>query len=87
MPSESLNGLAVLSYSVEIDNDLSGNFNPLVGYASDSLSLSYSYIVQGLIKSHTYGLRYRAKNQYGWSDYSPISYLLVATASSQPQRP
>ena len=31
----STNGLVVLSYSLEIDFDLSGNFIPIVGFAND----------------------------------------------------
>jgi hypothetical protein len=66
----------VLSYSLEIDYDLSGNYRALIGDLVDQLGLTY--IENNLIQSKTYALRYRAKNTYGWSQYSPVSYLLVA---------
>lgn len=66
----------MLSYALEIDYDLSGNFVQLIGHEVDQMALSYT--VSGLIKGTTYGFRYRAKNTYGWSDYSPNSFLLVA---------
>jgi len=62
LPSESMNGLPVLSYSIEIDSKLDGNFIALIGYESDSLTLTYLHLVQGLVTSQTYGLRYRARN-------------------------
>lgn len=40
-----------------------------------------------LVKSKTYGLRYRSRNEYGWSGYSPVAYLLVATQPGQSTKP
>jgi hypothetical protein len=37
-------------------------------------------------KGNTYSFRYRAKNAYGWSGYSDISYLTVAGAPAQPEK-
>jgi hypothetical protein len=37
-----------------------------------------TFIEAGLTKEKTYAFRYRAKNVYGWSGYSTVSYLLVA---------
>jgi hypothetical protein len=34
-----------------------------------------------------YGFRYRVKNVYGWSDFSPITYILAADPPSTPPRP
>lgn len=41
----------------------------------------------GLVKSKTYGLRYRSRNEYGWSGYSPVAFLLVATEPGQSTKP
>ena len=82
---EQLNGLPVLSYSLEIDYDLTGDFEPLIGSSENQLGLTYT--VSGLTKSSTYGFRYRSRNLYGWSEYSPISYLLVATEPGRAARP
>lgn len=76
LPDERLNGATVLSYSLEIDNDLSGNFVSLIGFKVDQLGLTH--IESGLTKEKKYAFRYRVRNVYGWSAYSPTSYLLVA---------
>jgi hypothetical protein len=43
--------------------------------------------VSGLTKAREYGFRYRALNEYGWSDYSPVSYLLMAVEPSKAEKP
>ena len=60
LPAESSNGLTILSYSLEIDYNLSGDFVPLTGNIVDQLGLTYT--VPGLSRSQTYAFRYRAKN-------------------------
>ena len=35
----------------------------------------------------TYGFRYRVKNVYGWSEFSPITYILAADPPSRPPKP
>jgi hypothetical protein len=35
----------------------------------------------------TYAFRYRARNIYGWSDFSPVLFVLAADVPSQPPRP
>jgi len=35
----------------------------------------------------TYGFRYRVRNVYGWSEFSPITYILAADVPEQPPRP
>lgn len=85
LPSESLNGLSVLSYSLEIDYDLSGNFIPVIGNPVDQLGLTH--IENNLKMGSTYAFRYRARNEYGWSGYGPTSYLLVAVEPGECHRP
>jgi hypothetical protein len=34
-----------------------------------------------------YRARYRVRNVIGWTDYSPIGYILAAVAPSQPPQP
>jgi hypothetical protein len=48
LPNESLNGATILSYSLEIDYDLSGNFKSLMGEDTDQLGLTH--IESGLTK-------------------------------------
>jgi hypothetical protein len=79
------NGLPILSYSLEIDYDLSGNFVSVIGYQVDQMALSHTE--SGLVKSKTYAARYRSRNTYGWSNYSPVAYLLVATEPGESNKP
>ena len=62
---------------------LSGTFTVLTGNPVDSMALSH--IATGLERGNTYGFRYRCKNAYGWSLFSPVSYLLVAVVPDKPQ--
>jgi len=54
----------------------------LSGNPVDAMALSHLAI--NLTKGKTYGFRYRAKNAYGWSQYSPVSRLLVAVVPDKP---
>lgn len=38
-------------------------------------------------KGITYAFRYRAKNIYGWGDFSPLTFILAADPPSQPSKP
>ena len=75
-------GQTIISYSLEIDLLLTGSFTALTGNPVDSMALSH--IATGLERGKTYGFRYRCKNAYGWSSYSPVSHLLVAVAPDKP---
>jgi hypothetical protein len=41
LPAVSFNGLTPLSYSLEIDFDLSGNYIPQIGFTTDQLGLTH----------------------------------------------
>ena len=56
------------------------------GTAGDSLALQHT--ISGVDKGKSYGLRYRAKNLYGWSsDWSPIVYIITSDPPSMPSPP
>lgn len=45
-------------------------------------------VTEPLIQSGvTYGFRYRARNIYGWGNWSPITYILPASVPSAPAAP
>ena len=48
-----------------------GQFTPIVGFTEPQMALSFT--VQGLKMAREYPVRYRAQNEYGWSDYSPVA--------------
>lgn len=78
--------MSILSYNLEVDDGTgSGNFSELYGETSDSNLLTHTYtsVTQGT----TYGFRYRAKNQFGWGDYSDVTYIVAATVPSAPPKP
>jgi hypothetical protein len=76
-------GLPVESYSLEIDDGLGGAFSALTGYTTDSLATSH-LVMTGITKGLSYRIRYRAKNAYGWSDYSDVATVLAAQAPAKP---
>jgi hypothetical protein len=79
-------GSDILSYSLEIDDGTGGDFKPVVGYVSDYLLLEF-LITNGINKATVYRLRYRSRNIIGWSDYSPIAYILAANVPVAPSSP
>jgi hypothetical protein len=78
-----IGGSIILSYNLQVD-DGAADFQDIHGVESDSLQLS------GLVDTQegiTYGFRYRVRNLYGWSGFSPITYILAADVPSQPPKP
>lgn len=75
----------MLSYSLEVSDGEFGPFTSVYGDSVDTMILSY--VLKNLDRGVTYRLRYRARNVIGWSDYSPIGYLLAAQVPAQCQTP
>lgn len=81
--SSATGGSEILSYSLEVDDGAGGNFVPLYGADSDSLSTQYLHQrsdMRGLVIR----ARHRAKNAVGWSEYSPITQTRAAERPSPP---
>ena len=47
--------------------------------------MNLDFTVTSLTKGNSYGLRYKAKNVYGWGEYSDVAILLVATEPAKPK--
>jgi len=80
-------GLPILSYSLEMDDGAGGAFSVLTGYSVDYYynSLATSHLVAtNLTVGATYRVRYRARNAYGWGEYSDTASLLAAEEPSKP---
>lgn len=72
----------IKSYSLEIDDGAGGEIVPINGGFSDSLSTAFSY--NNVVKGRVYRVRYRIRNDIGWSVYSPMGYLRAADVPSAP---
>lgn len=72
-------GSTILSYSLELDDGMNGDFRIITGFENlNSLKLYVTLYTPQISTGMTYRARYRVKNSIGWSDYSPIAYILVA---------
>jgi hypothetical protein len=62
------------------------NFEDVVGIEFDQVGLQHT--ITSVIKGKSYAFRYRAKNEYGWSEnWSPIVYDLAVDAPIAPPAP
>ena len=52
-------GSAIISYSLEMDDGIGGDFNPLIGFESAYLLLYYT-VTENIVQATNYRLRYRA---------------------------
>ena len=73
------------SYSIDIDDGLGGTFTTIFGELTDSLATTANYF--NVVQGRVYRVRYRVKNDIGWSGYSPVGYLRAADAPSVPPSP
>lgn len=77
-------GSKILGYQIYRDNGLGGSFSLLY---NNTNVLATSYLDTGLINGRTYRYRYRVRNVNGWSDPSPIGYLVAASKPGKPSIP
>lgn len=65
-------------------DDGTGNFHDVYGVETETLTLTANVNVTKGVK---YAFRYRAKNVFGWSGFSPVTFILAAASPSKPPRP
>jgi hypothetical protein len=76
-------GATILSYNVEWDAGAAdGNWVSLIGYGADSSATTYT-VTSGVSPGIDFLFRVRAKNMWGWGDYSAIT---TATPSALPDQ-
>lgn len=75
----------IISYELQIDDGFGGAFTSTSGFTQ--ISMQTTYTIENLEEGLVYRLRYRVQNIVGWSEFSPILYVLVATVPSTPQSP
>jgi hypothetical protein len=71
------NGAAISSYNIVIDDGAAGDFVELQGETADSLLLS-GQLSSGVVQGRYYRVKYRGRNQIGFSEYSETAYILAA---------
>lgn len=70
----------IVSYSLEWDQG-SGNWQPLIGVASDSLALTGT-VQGGITPGLPYNFRVRAKNIHGWGPYGGTLKVIPSNVPS-----
>ena len=79
-------GSPIISYELQMDDGMSGEFSSVNGIKINSLLTTYT-VTTNVIKGRRHRFRYRAKNIVGWGPYSDDSYILAATVPDRPARP
>ena len=85
-PPPAANGSPILSYELQMDDGINGDFTSLVGYSSFSLLTQYT-VDENIIKGRHHRFKYRAFNSVGWGDFSEEIAILAAKIPSTPARP
>lgn len=76
-------GSPIISYQIDYDKSTNAaEWQELKGFSSNDISLSA--IKTGLIISQPYQVRYRAKNIFGWGEYSERITILTIMVPNQP---
>ena len=79
-------GSTILSYNLQIDES-DGVFEDLFGATADVLITTELVTEPKIVQGATYGFRYRARNIYGWGDWSPTTHILAARVPDAPPKP
>lgn len=76
-------GAAIISYEFDYDkNTNQAEWEELKGFSSNDATLSF--IKSGLSISTQYFVRFRAKNIFGWSGYSPATLIITRMTPKTP---
>ena len=84
--SVSDNGASAKSYHLQVDDGQGGQFSDRSGHNIDDLSTS-RIVSEGIVTGNLYRSRYRAINQVGEGEYSPIGYIEASQAPDKPNAP
>jgi len=81
---ENNGGSVIITYHLMMDDGQNGEFKSIAG-DDDSISLLRAFtITNGIVKGRTYRFIYRVKNHIGWTEFSPITYILAASVPMKP---
>jgi hypothetical protein len=82
-PAPDDNDSPIISYELQMDDGLGGDFVSLTGFSPLSMIQHFS-ITENIVKGRDHRFRYRVKNAVGWSEFSEESYVLAAVVPSAP---
>jgi hypothetical protein len=80
-------GSPLLSYELQMDDGIGGNFTSMIGYETDSLETTFTVKSEQIQSGSIFRFRYRTRNTNGWSLFSPISHIKAATIAVRPPAP
>jgi hypothetical protein len=76
-------GAPIVSYNIEIDDGFGGDFREVQGQTFNNLSLT-GIVNTNIVSGVSYRLRYRARNEIGFGEYSEVAYILTASKPVNP---
>jgi len=76
-------GSVIVSYHLMMDDGKNGDFKTVIGLDFNSLLRSFT-ITDSILKGHTFRFKYRVKNNIGWTEFSPVTYILAASVPIKP---
>ena len=78
-------GSPVLGYNLQYGVGLGGGFSDLIPASYNNMATSYT--LTNVQVGQTYFFRFRAKNMYGWSDFSSTGYIIASEVPAQANSP
>ena len=83
LAGDATGGVPITSYQIDYDKATNGaEWEELKGFASNDLELHATKA--GLTLNTAYRARYRAKNIYGWGEYSESAVILTIQEPARP---
>jgi hypothetical protein len=80
-------GSTILAYNLQVDKADGVYYDLYGGDITKSTLVNSMLITTNIIKGSTYKLRFRARNVYGWSGWSPVTSILAADKPKAPPLP
>ena len=77
------NGSPLISYELQMDDGLGGDFVSLTGFSPYSMIRHFT-VSENVVKGRDHRFRYRVRNAVGWGEFSEESFVLAAVVPSAP---
>lgn len=81
-----LNGGTLKALNLQMDGGGDGIYKDLIGPEPTCLDPIFT-VLTGINPGTTYLFRYRVMNDFGWSDFSPVTAIAAASVPSSPPKP